>query len=79
VRLELELDEDELPEPELACTGFVVIQIWAANIASDLKASFSEICKEVNYILNHASTFSNKLVSQKSSKGYKALVFNNSL
>jgi len=48
VRLELELDEDELPEPELACTGFVVIQIWAANIASDLKASFSEICKEVN-------------------------------
>jgi len=53
VRLELELDEDELPEPELACTGFVVIQIWAANIASDLKASFSEICKEVNDLLNH--------------------------
>jgi len=42
-RLDEELDEFELPDSELVCTGLVVIHILAANKASDLKASLSEI------------------------------------
>lgn len=40
---ELEDEEDELLDPTLACTGFVVIQMHKANITSALRASFSEI------------------------------------